>query len=167
MFTSIAVIEKKLYIGFMKYLSYTILFCFSLFSYGCAGTGETVKCPLISAPEEGVRAFVRSKNNEQIFEVRLNGVTANCEPYKSGGTLVNLTVGLKLDRERTERAEADVINVPMMIALVDDQEVVVGNDELGYRVRFDDKPLSQYFTAEFKQVVPANSRLVISLKPSD
>ena len=167
MFTSIAVIEKKLYIGFMKYLSYTILFCFSLFSYGCAGTGETVTCPVISAPEEGVSAFVRSKNNGQIFEVRLNGVTANCEPYKSGGTLVNLTVGLKLDRERTQGAEADVINVPMMIALVDDQEVVIENDDFGYRAGFGDNLSSQYFTAEFEQVVPANARLVISLKPSD
>ena len=167
MLRSIAVIKKKLYIGLMKYLSYTALFFFSLFSVGCAGTDETVTCPIISAPEEGVRAFVRSKNNDQIFEVRLNGVKAKCEPDKSGGTLVNLTVGLKLNRELAEGAESDAINVPMMIALVNDQDVVVANDDFGFRIGFSASLSRQYPTAEIEQVVPANGRLVISLKPTD
>ena len=76
-----------------------------------------VACPTISAPEEGARAFVRSDNAKQKFDVRLNGVTAICTRHKSGGTAVALTVGLKIERSLAEGMENDVVAVPMMTAI--------------------------------------------------
>ena len=63
---------------------------------GCASQDEVVSCPAISAPEEGAHAFVRSDNAKQVFDVRLNGVKAICTRHNSGGTMVALSVGLKI-----------------------------------------------------------------------
>ena len=138
--------------------------CLLLFA-GCAST-ETVDCPPISAPEEGARAFVRSDNTKQIFDVRLNGVEASCTQHRSGGTVVMLTVGLKLDRNLGENRDADVVAVPMMTAMINDQQAIISNDEFGYVVGFDQDNKQQYPTVEIKKIVPDNARLVISLRPA-
>ena len=124
-----------------------------------------VACPVISAPEEGARSFVRSDTAEQLFDVRLNGVTADCMRHKSGGTAVALTVGLKLDRNLGEGSDADVVAVPMMTAMVDNQQTVISNSQFGYIVGFGKGDKQQYPTVELEKIVPANARLVISLKP--
>ena len=74
MFRSIAVREKKLYVGAMKQMSFMALIGCSVLLAGCASQDEVVFCPTISAPEEGAHAFVRSDNAKQVFDVRLNGV---------------------------------------------------------------------------------------------
>ena len=148
----------------MKQLSFlTLIGCLVLFT-GCASNDEIVACPVISAPEEGARSFVRSDIEGQLFDVRLNGVTADCMRHKSGGTVVALTVGLKLDRKLGEGADRDVLVVLMMMAMVDDQQTVVSNSEFGYIVGFGKGAKQQYPTVEFEEIVPANARLVISLK---
>ena len=124
-----------------------------------------VVCPPISAPEEGARSFLRSDTTEQLFDVRLNGVTADCTRHKSGDTVVVLTVGLKLDRNLAEGTDADVVAVPMMTAKVDDQQTIVANSEFGYTVGFGKGIEQQYPTVEIEEIVPANARLVISLRP--
>ena len=123
-------------------------------------------CPAISAPEEGTRSFVRSDTAGQLFDVRLNGVTAACMRHKSGGTTVALTVGLKLDRNLGEGAGPDILAVPMMTAMVDDQQAVISNSEFGYTVGFGKGIKQQYPTVEIEKMVPAKARLVISLKPA-
>ena len=123
-------------------------------------------CPVISAPEEGARSFVRSDTAGQLFDVRLNGVTADCVRHKSGGTAVALTVGLKVNRNLGEGTDADVLAVPMMTAMVDDQQTIISNSELGYIVGFGKGAKQQYPTVEIEKIVPANARLVISLKPA-
>ena len=125
-----------------------------------------ITCPLVSAPEEGARTFVRSETTGQLFDVRLNGVTADCLRHKSGGTVVALTVGLKLDRNLGEGTDADVIAVPMMTAMVDNQQTVISNSQFGYIVGFGKGDKQQYPTVELEEIVPANARLVISLKPA-
>ena len=132
---------------------------------GCSSM-DGVTCPVISAPEEGVRAFVRSDNAKQIFDVRLNGVEASCTQHKSGGTTVALTVGLKLDRNLSENRNAGVVAVPMMTAIVDDQQAVISDDEFGYGVGFDKDDKQKYPTVEIEKIVPKNARLVISLRPA-
>ena len=139
--------------------------CSFLFT-GCASKGEMVTCPVISAPEEGARSLVRSDTAGQLVDVRLNGVTADCMRHKSGGTEVALTVGLKLDRNLGEGSDADVIAVPMMTAMVDNQQTVISNSEFGYIVGFGKGTKQQYPTVELEKIVPANARLVISLKPA-
>ena len=95
MFRSIAVREKKLYVGPMKKMLLMALIGCSVLLAGCASQDEGVFCPTISAPEEGARAFVRSDDAKQIFDVRLNGVNAICTRHNSGGTMVALNVGLE------------------------------------------------------------------------
>ena len=104
MFRSIAVKEKKLYVGPMKQMSFMALIGCSVLLAGCASQDEVVFCPTISAPEEGARAFVRSDNVKQVFDVRLNGVNAICTRHNSGGTMVALSVGLKIKRSLAEGA---------------------------------------------------------------
>ena len=150
----------------MKHLSLLVLTVCSVLFSGCAGNGEMVSCPVISAPEEGARSFVRSDTAGQLFDVRLNGVTADCVRHKSGGTAVALTVGLKVNRNLGEGTDADVLAVPMMTAMVDDQQTIISNSELGYIVGFGKGTKQQYPTVEIEKIVPANARLVISLKPA-
>ena len=76
-----------------------------------------------------------------------------------------LTVGLKLERNLDEGMDADVVAVPMMTAVVDEQQEVISNSEFGYRVGFETGKNQQYPTVEIEKIVPLNSRLVISLKP--
>ena len=148
----------------MKQLSLFVLIGCSVLFAGCASEEAVDFCPVISAPEEGARSFVRSDTARQMFEVRLNGVTADCIRHKSGGTAVALTVGLKLNRNLVEGTDADVLAVPMMTATVDDQQTVISNSEFGYIVGFAKGIKQQYPTVEFETIVPANARLVISLK---
>ena len=105
----------------MKQISFLALIGCSLLFTGCTSKDEMVTCPVISAPEEGARSFVRSDTSGQLFDVRLNGITADCMRHESGGTTVALTVGLKLDRNLGEGTDRDVLAVPMMTAIVDDQ----------------------------------------------
>ena len=150
----------------MKQLSFLALIGCAVLFTGCSSKDEMVTCPVISAPEEGARSFVRSDKEGQLFDVRLNGVTADCMRHKSGGTEVALTVGLKLDRKLREGADRDIINVLMMTAIVDDQQTVVSNSEVGYIVGIKKGTKQQYPTFELEKIVPANARLVISLKPA-
>ena len=166
MFRSIAVQEKKFYVGFMKYFSLQALIGCSVIFAGCANKDNIIVCPAISAPAEGARAFVRSDTGGQIFDVRLNGVEATCTRHRSGGTAMELTVGLKLERNLNEGGDADVLAVPMMTAMVDEQQLVISNNEFGYRIGFEKGVKKQYPTVEIEKIVPVNSRLVISLKPA-
>ena len=150
----------------MKQLYFLALIGCSILFAGCASQDEVVFCPVISAPEEGARSFVRSETAGQLFDVRLNGVTADCIRHKSGGTAVSLTVGLKLDRDLKEGRDPDVLAVPMMTAMVDEQQLVTSNNEFGYRIGFEKGVKKQYPTVEIEKIVPVNSRLVISLKPA-
>ena len=166
MFRSIAVKEKKLYVELMKQMSFMALIGCSVLLAGCASQDEVVFCPTISAPEEGARAFVRSDNVKQVFDVRLNGVNAICTRHNSGGTMVALTVGLKIKRSLAEGAENDVVAVPMMSAIVDANQTVISNQEFGYLVGFDKGSDSKFPVADIEQLVPAEARLVISLRPA-
>ena len=166
MFRSIAVREKKLYAGPMKQMLFMALIGCSVLLAGCVSRDEVVLCPTISAPEEGAHAFVRSDNAKQVFDVRLNGVNATCTRHNSGGTMVVLSVGLKIKRSLVDGAENDFVAVPMMSAIVDANQTVMSNQEFGYLVGFDKGSDSKFPVAEIEQLVPADARLVISLRPA-
>ena len=149
---------KKLFLSTL--IGYVIVFA------GCVSNSDIVMCPKISAPEEGARAFVRADEIMQSFDVRLNGVKKECTSHKSGGTAVALTVGLKISRNLVDGQKKALLTVPMMTATVDEQGMVIANDEFGYRVGFSKGDAQKYPTVEIEKLVPANARLVISLKPS-
>ena len=81
-------------------------------------------------------------------------------------TLVLQSVGLKIKRSLAEGAENDVVAVPMMSAIVDANQTVMSNQEFGYLVGFDKGTDSKFPVAEVEQLVPAEARLVISLRPA-
>jgi hypothetical protein len=93
-------------------------------------------------------------------------VNAICSRHNSGGTIVALSVGLKVKRSLAEGAENDVVAVPMMSAIVDANQTVIANQEFGYRVGFDKGNDSKFPVGEIEQLVPADARLVISLRPA-
>jgi hypothetical protein len=95
----------------------------------------------------------------------LNGVKAKCTSHKSGGTVVALTIGLKIDSTLLEGKGDSLVVLPMMTATVNEQEEVIANDEFDYRVVFNTGDAKKYSSVELEQLVPANARLVISLKP--
>jgi hypothetical protein len=165
-FRSIAVEEKKLYVVPMKQMLVMALIGYSVLLAGCASQNEVVFCPTISAPEEGARAYVRSDDAKQVFDVRLNGVNAICTRDNTGGTMVALSVGLKVKRSLAEGAENDVVAVPMMLAIVDANQTVIANQEFGYRVGFDKGNDNKFPVADIEQLIPADARLVISLRPA-
>jgi hypothetical protein len=54
----------------------------------------------------------------------------------------------------------------MMSAIVGANQTVISNQEFGYRVGFDKGSDSKFPVAEIEQLVPADARLVISLRPA-
>ena len=150
----------------MKYLFFTAVISSAFFFSGCTSNGETVICPKISVPEEGARALVKADGSAQLFNVRLNGVKANCKLHTSGDISMALTVGLKLSRNLMSGAQTSFVAVPMMTATVNERQKVIANDEFGYRVIFNKGEAKKYPTVEIEQLIPTNSRLVISLKPA-
>jgi hypothetical protein len=165
-FRSIAVREKKLYVGNMKQISFLAVIGCSIFLAGCTSKDEFVSCPAISAPEQGTRAYVRSDETRQVFDVRLNGVDAVCTRHKSGGTKIALRTGLKVKRDLAAGAGNDTLSLPLMTAIVDRNQAVTANEDFGYLIGFSKDDAVKYPVVEFEQIVPADARLVISLKPA-
>ena len=126
-----------------------------------------VFCPLLTAPLEGARAFVVTDENQQIVDVRLNGVSAQCTAEASGDVLMEVTAGLKLTRNLAENAGPDIVVVPMMTAILDADDQVVSNDSFGYKNGFDTDLERLMPVVEFELIVPSGGRAVISLKPTN
>ena len=125
-----------------------------------------VVCPMISAPPEGARAFVVTDEHQQIVDVRLNGVRAQCTAEANGDVLIEVKAGLKLTRNLAENAEQDIAVVPMMTAILDADDQVVFNDSFGYKNGFDTDLERLLPVVEFELLVPSGGRAVISLKPT-
>ena len=150
----------------MKYRSLPALLGCLVFLSSCASDDEVVLCPSLSAPPEGVRAFVVTDEHQQTVDVRLNGVRAECTAEANGNILMAVKAGLKLTRNLAENAEADIAVVPMMTAILDADDQVVSNDSFGYKNGFDTDLARLLPVVEFELVVPAGGRAVISLTPT-
>ena len=165
MFRSIAVNQKKLYIDLMKHFISLALVGSTLVLNGCTSNKAIVTCPTISAPEEGARMLVRSDQGKQPFEVRLNGVRSTCTQQKSGDILMQIIVGLKLQRNPNYGIQADTVEIPMITATVDASQKVIENNQFGYLVGFNKNEDFKLPTVEVEKIVPAGARLVLSLLP--
>ena len=150
----------------MNYLPLTaLLVCFVVFS-SCSSNDDVVFCPPISSPPEGARAFVVTEERQQIVDVRLNGVRAQCTAEANGDVLMEVKVGLKMTRNLAENAGSDIVVVPMMTAILDVDDQVVFNDSFGYKNGFDTDLERLLPVVEFELVVPSGGRAVISLRPT-
>ena len=133
---------------------------------GCGTTGDAVPCPPITAPEEGARASMRADETGQLFDVRLNGVEASCSAAKSGGVAMTISVGLKMKRDLGQGIEADIVEIPMMTAIVGPDNRVIDNARVSSKAGFSKNEAIKYPVATLDQIVPADARLVISLVPA-
>ena len=103
---------------------------------------------------------------QQIVDVRLNGVRAKCTAEANGNVLMEVKAGLKLTRNLAENAEPDIAVVPMMTAILDADDQVISNDRFGYKNGFDTDLERLLPVVEFDLVVPSGGRAVISLTPT-
>ena len=133
---------------------------------GCVTTGDAVPCPSITAPEEGVRASMRADETGQLFDVRLNGVEASCSATKLGGVAMKISVGLKMKRDLRQGVGADIVEIPMMTAIVGPDNRVIDNVRVSSKAGFSKNEAVKYPVATLDQIVPADARLVISLVPA-
>ena len=150
----------------MKHRSLPALLGCLVFLSSCASDDAVVLCPSLSAPPEGARAFVVTDEHQQMVDVRLNGVRAECTAEANGNILMAVKAGLKLTRNLAENAQADIAVVPMMTAILDADDQVVSNDSFGYRNGFNTDLARLLPVVEFELVVPAGGRAVISLTPT-
>lgn len=150
----------------MQHLSLPVLLgCLMLLS-SCSLLSDVVSCPPLSAPPEGARVFVMTDEQQQIVDVRLNGVRAKCTAEANGNVLMEVKAGLKLTRNLAENAEPDIAVVPMMTAILDADDQVISNDRFGYKNGFDTDLERLLPVVEFDLVVPSGGRAVISLTPT-
>ena len=163
---SIAVLQKNRYHLVMKYHPLPALLGCLVFLCSCSSNEDVVSCPPLSAPIEGARAFVVSDEQQQIVDVRLNGVRAQCTAEANGDVLMAVKAGLKLTRDLAQNAKADIAVVPIITAILDADDRVVSNDSFGYKNGFDTDLERLLPVVEFELVVPSGGRAVISLKPT-
>ena len=150
----------------MQHLSLLVLFGCLVILSSCSSNDDVVFCPPLSAPPEGARAFVVTDKHQQIVDVKLNGVTAQCTAEASGDVLMEVKTGLKLTRNLAENAESDIAVVPMMTAILDADDQVVSNESFGYKTGFATDLERLLPVVEFELVVPSGGRAVISLTPT-
>ena len=137
-----------------------------LFLISCSSGDDLVYCPPLSAPVEGARAFVLTDEHQQIVDVRLNGVRTQCKAEADGSVLMEIKAGMKMTRDLSQNAESDIAVVPMMTAVLDENDEVLSNKVFGYKNGFDTDLARLLPVFEFDMVVPANGRAVISLTPT-
>ena len=150
----------------MKHLSLSALLGCLVFLGSCSLNDDVVFCPPLSAPPEGARAFVVTDEHRQAVNVRLNGVRAQCTAEANGEVFMEVKAGLKLTRSLADNAEADIVVVPMMTAILDADDQVASNDSFGYKNCFDTDIARLLPVVEFELTVPSGGRAVISLMPT-
>lgn len=150
----------------MKHISIPAVLGGLIFFSACSSNDDVVICPPLSAPPEGARAFVKTDNQQQVVDVRLNGVSAQCRAESSGTVLMEVSAGLKLTRNLAEGAGQDVAIVPVITAIIDAGETVLSNDSFGYKNGFNTDVDRLFPVIKFDLVVPSDGRAVISLTPT-
>ena len=119
----------------------------------------------LTAPADGARVVLRTLDNDKTADVRFNGVKAICEDI-DGGVRMAIDAGLVVSRDKEDAFEITFAEVPLLLALLDQNDAPVGHESLSYRVAFDEGRTKLYPVAELEVVIPAGGRAVISLAPS-
>ena len=128
---------------------------FSPITYDCSN--------LVSAPEIGARIVLETETG-QPATARLNGVTAMCVDDNEMVD-IELAIGLKVNRSLLEGAEAGLLELPFIAAIIDGQETVAAHESFSFRMAFGDEIDVIYPLVRQDITVPKDGRLVISLLP--
>lgn len=133
---------------------------------GCtAFKPETYNCDdRLTAPAAGARVTLRTLDTGKTAEARFNGVSTVCET-KDQTIEMQIKAGLTVKRSEADIGEVAPAEVPIIIAVLDDQETLVQNQSTSYRVAFDSGVTKLYPVANLSVDLPLGGRVVISLAP--
>ena len=137
----------------------------SLLGACAAGKKDFVSCPQITAPIEGLSAFQRMDNSQEIVDIRFNGVRSVCDLRNDGSIKMALAIGLKLKRLGDGESN-DVVGIKIAIAVVDSYDVVLRTETTKFVTGFAKGDLLKYPAAEHKIIVNSGERVVLSLLPA-
>ena len=132
---------------------------------GCAGDPDYVKCPELTAPEEGAEAFMRIDETGEIVNARLNGVRALCEKVGDDGISMELSVGLKIKRLTAEEYPAGVAQVNVVGLVAEGDKVVSSQPPIRYKAGFRKGERIMYPVVDYDVTVKQGQRLILSLVP--
>ena len=130
----------------------------------CASDPVYIACPDITAPEEGVEAFMLMDGSNEVVNARLNGVTARCEAAEDGIEMA-VSIGLKIKRLPAEKLPAGVAQINIAGVIVEEDGVIGASETLRYKAGFTDNRQILYPVVDYQITVKAGQRLVVSLLP--
>lgn len=132
---------------------------------GCSIGSEYVKCPELTAPEEGAEAFMRIDETGEIINARMNGVRAICEKVGDDGISMKLTVGLKIRRLGAEGYPAGVAQVNVVGVVAEGDKIVSSEAPVRYKAGFKKGEMMMYPVVDYNVTVKQGQRLIVSLVP--
>ena len=132
---------------------------------GCSTGSEYVKCPELTAPEEGAEAFMRIDETGEIVNARMNGVRASCEKVGDDGISMELSVGLKIKRLTAEEYPAGVAQVNVVGLVAEGDKVVSSQPPIRYKAGFRKGERIMYPVVDYDVTVKQGQRLILSLVP--
>ena len=130
----------------------------------CASDPVYIACPDITAPEEGVEAFMLMDGSNEVVNARLNGVTALCEAAEDGIEMA-VSIGLKIKRLPAEKLPAGVAQINIAGVIVEEDGAIGASETLQYKAGFTDNRQILYPVVDYQITVKAGQRLVVSLLP--
>jgi hypothetical protein len=132
---------------------------------GCSTGSEFVKCPELTAPEEGAEAFMRIDETGEIINARMNGVRASCEQVGDDGISMKLSVGLKIRRFGVDAYPAGVAQVNVVGVVAEGDKIVSSQAPVRYKAGFKKGEMTMYPVFDYKITVKQGQRLILSLVP--
>ena len=120
---------------------------------------------LVTSYAQGARASLISEATLQNVEVRFNGVSARC--YDEGTDIIaEVGIGLKVSRELSEGQDIAPVSVPMLAAIIDEDEAVISRESFVYTMQFTNNLDVIYPLVRREFNVPQGGRLILSLTPT-
>ena len=118
----------------------------------------------ITAVEEGSRVTLRTLENGNTAQARLNGVSAVCSE-KDDIVHMRIKVGLKIVRDINEKSEAVVFELPLLLAVLNSKDEVKSYESVSFKMAFPENSEVLYPVINTKIKKPNSGRVVISLAP--
>ena len=118
----------------------------------------------ITAVEEGSRVTLRTLENGNTAQARLNGVSAVCSE-KDDIVHMRIKVGLKIVRDINEKSEAVVFKLPILLAVLNSKDEVKSYESVSFKMAFPENSEVIYPVINTKIKKLNSGRVVISLAP--
>ena len=132
---------------------------------GCAGDPDYIKCPELTAPEEGAEAFMRMDETDEIVNARFNGVRAVCERVGDDGVSMEVSVGLKIKRLSKGDLLDGVAQINIVGLIAEGDRIVSSPPPVRYKAGFRREQQILYPAVSYDVTLKEGQRLILSLVP--